>query len=247
MEEMAETLRGRNDEAVGRRLRRRRAPEDVGRREMEGRVERLLEAVRAGGGEPVSPERLGKEGKVLEFFESGRAGRVRPSSSARAASSDSARSPDSARSAPDVLSSLPSRIAALSVDEHVGPIRRALREENEELLESIKMLQEAMERECGRGGEAEREARGGDRPSVEEMRRLEGRLEEEVRGLQPARPARPPQGAKPEVAPLNLRKAPGPPGGGGMKGGRARSKMAQALANAKENEGIEDDDLKFFS
>jgi hypothetical protein len=196
LESISDDFRMTNDQIVGGRLRRKALPDAPERKLLEERVKGLLGVLKSknDSGGQLSPERFGKDRGTFEYFEGKNNDEdkpPRPSMSATTASSVSVPkssspasfNPSSTRSCPDVLESL--TITAFSSHSVINELREAFLEEQKELLANIDMVNAILEHENERGLAAKKVSGGAGankgKPGIDDLRRFEGRLEEELR------------------------------------------------------------------
>ena len=192
LESIADDFRCVNDQIVGGRLRRKALPDAPERKLLEDRVKGLLVLLKDKDSGQLNPERFGRDKTTFEYFEGKNQEKEksgtpkRPSMSATHAtnarnSSPVSFNPSSTRSCPDVLESL--TITAFSEHSVINELRDAFLEEQKDLLMNIDMANAILEHEKERGIAAKRvttdAAKG--KPGIDELRRFEGRLEEELR------------------------------------------------------------------
>ncbi|GMI62503.1 hypothetical protein ScalyP_jg5540 [Parmales sp. scaly parma] len=185
--------------------------------------------------------------------------------------------PASTRSAPDVLERLETKLNFLEIDEIVVPLRAAFQDEREELLSDIDVMQAVLEHENERGNKNKQlsnlPANDG-RPSHQEVKQLVGKLTETLRqkelfegGLYPAKkmPFQPSPIKVSGASPLKGRKMYTSPGSPvdcdssfeaeeaksdlfvTKSKSRTRSMLSDMIDKGKLDDGLDNDDLKFFA
>ena len=131
---------------------------------LEDKVRVLLGAIKRREGGRVEGLEGERDRRVREYIEGGKKG---GGGNNIGVNVGAVFSPSSTRSAPDVLETLAGNLNALSVDDMVEPIRKAMEEERIGLLHNIGVMQAVIEHEGGRG--ERREGRG--KPGIEELKR----------------------------------------------------------------------------